>query len=255
MLMQAAQASTTPQAPSSQGLLPPPQAPAKAQTAPSPDVFISVPGGGTYQTVVRGGSPAAVLEAYRNQRSELRNQLERLENQRENISDQLQRGEGQAPLSDADKKGLEQRLGTIDARIADVEKQITVADANVAQAAAVPGSVVPPPPRPPRDGPPEEFFVLGGIFMFVVLLPLSIAYARRIWRKSVGTVSALPQEIYDRFNRLDQAVDAVAIEVERVGEGQRYLTRVHAEQQRALGAGAAAPVEIGERERERQARK
>jgi hypothetical protein len=251
MLMQA-QGSSAPQAPSGQGLLAAPQAPAQATTQGA-DVFITTPGGG--QFAVRGGSPAAVLEAYRNQRSELRNQLERLENQRENISDQLQQSEGEAPLSDADKKGLEQRLGTVDARIADVEKQITVADANVAQAAAVPGSVVPPPPRPPREGPPEEFFVLTGIFMFVVLLPLSIAYARRIWRKSVGTVSALPQEIYDRFNRLDQAVDAVAIEVERVGEGQRYLTRLHADQQRALGAGAAARVEVPEREPDRQARK
>jgi hypothetical protein len=91
--------------------------------------------------------------------------------------------------------------------------------------------------------------------MFVVALPLTIAYARRIWRRSVGTISALPQEIYDRFNRLDQAVDAIAIEVERVGEGQRYLTRVHADQQRALGAGPAERVEAIDRERERQARK
>jgi hypothetical protein len=83
---------------------------------------------------------------------------------------------------------------------------------------------------------------------------LSIAYARRIWRKSVGAVSALPQEIYDRFNRLDQAIDSVAIEVERVGENQRYLTKVYADQ-RAIGAGPAERVESVERERERQARK
>jgi len=231
----------------------PPQAPTTLLPSPSaqPTGAIALPSG----QVVRVGSPAAVLEAYRNQRSELRNQLERLENQRENITDQLQVEPGAAPLSDADKKGLEQRLGTIDQRIAEVEKQITVADANVAQAAAVPGSVLPPPPRPPQQGPPEEFWVLSGIFMFVVALPLTIAYARRIWRRSVGTVSALPQEIYDRFNRLDQAVDAIAIEVERVGEGQRYLTRVHADQQRALGAGPAERVEAVERERERQARK
>ena len=238
--MQAEQAPTPPQAPT----LLTPQTP---QVTP----VVVLPGG----QIVRSGSPSAILEAYRNQRSELRNQLERLENQRENITEQLQRSEGQSPLADADKKGLEQRLGTVDARIADVEKQITVADANVSQAAAVPGSVVPPPPRPQQDGPPEEFWILGGIFLFVVALPLTIAYARRIWKRTAGTISALPQEIYDRFNRLDQAVDAIAIEVERVGEGQRYLTRVHADQQRALGAGPAERVDVIERERDRQARK
>jgi hypothetical protein len=30
----------------------------------------------------------------------------------------------------------------------------------------------------------------------------------------------------DRLDRLEQAVEAIALEVERVGEGQRYLTRV-----------------------------
>lgn len=239
--MQVEQA-TTPTTP------PPSLLPGQAQ---QPTGAIVGPGG----QIMRVGSPAAVLEAYRNQRSELRNQLERLENQRENITDQLQQDPGAPTISEVDKKGLEQRLTTIDQRIAEVEKQITVADANVAQAAAVPGSVLPPPPRPPQQGPPEEFWVLSGIFLFVVGLPLTIAYARRIWKKSVGTISALPQEIYDRFNRLDQAVDAVAIEVERVGEGQRYLTRVYADQQRALGAGPAERVEAVERERERQARK
>ena len=30
----------------------------------------------------------------------------------------------------------------------------------------------------------------------------------------------------ERLERLEQAVEAIALEVERVGEGQRYLTRV-----------------------------
>lgn len=30
----------------------------------------------------------------------------------------------------------------------------------------------------------------------------------------------------ERLERMEQAVEAIAIEVERVGEGQRYLTRV-----------------------------
>lgn len=192
------------------------------------------------------GSPTAVYEAMRQQRNELENQLERLEDQREDISEQLRTPN----VAGADQRGLESRLATIDARIVSVEQQLAEADAAVARAAAIPGAVQPPPPPPRRQGPPEEVFVLAGIFMFVVVLPLVIAYARRIWRRGAATVAAIPQEIYDRFNRLDQAVDSVAIEVERIGEGQRFLTRLHAE--RGLGAGAAERIEVPEREPQRQ---
>lgn len=192
------------------------------------------------------GSPTAVYEAMRQQREELENQLERLEDQREEISDQLRT----PTVGGADQRGLEARLATIDARIASVEQQLADADAAVARAAAIPGAVQPPPPPPRRQGPPEEAFVLAGIFMFVVILPLVIAYARRIWRRGAATVAAIPQDIYERFARLDQAIDSVAIEVERIGEGQRFLTRLHAE--RGLGAGAAERIEVPEREPQRQ---
>jgi len=210
----------------------------------APQVFVQVPGG----PVVRAGSPSAIYEGFRNQRRELANQLERLEDQRDNISNELQ----EPMVSGVNQKGLEQRLSTIDQRIAETEKALAEADAAVARSAATPGAVIPPPPPLPRQGPPEEFFVLTGIFMFIVVLPLTIAYARRIWRRGAAAVSAIPQEIYDRFNRIDQAIDSVAIEVERIGEGQRFLTRVYAEQQRGIGAGPAERVEAVERERVQQ---
>ena len=58
----------------------------------------------------------------------------------------------------------------------------------------------------------------------------------------------------DRLNRLEQAVDAVAVELERVGEGQRYVTKVFAESRGALGAGAAEPIEVRQRDALRQQR-
>ncbi len=226
------------------------EVPNAPQAPPSPDVYIGGRGPGGGIQVIRGGSPQATYEALRYQRTELNEQRDRLESQRENIAEELRLPN----VSGTDQKALEARLTQVDARIAAVETQIAEADAAVAKAAAVPGAVVPP-PRYVRDGPPEEFFVLAGIFMFIVVLPLTIAYARRIWRRGAATVAAIPQEVYDRFNRLDQAVDSVAIEVERIGEGQRFLTRLHAEQQKGLSAGPAERIELAERERERQARK
>lgn len=198
---------------------------------------------------IAGARPNQVYEAYREQRSELQNQLERLHDQRQDLSEQLK----QVGLDEVDRKGLEQRLQAVDQRITATEAQLAMADANVARAAAIPGAIVHEPP-PPRQGPPDEVYFLTGVFMFVVLFPLSVAYARRIWRRGAAAVTQIPQEIYDRFSRLDQSVDAIAIEVERIGEGQRYLTKLYADQ-RALGAGAAEPIEMPAREREGRTRR
>lgn len=225
----------------------PAEQPVRIAEPQRPVEIIRTPGG---LTVIRpdGGSPNAVYEAFRNQRRELENQLERLVDQREEISRQIQ----EPGVTGANQKGLEARLANVDARITETEKALAEADAAVARSAAVPGAVMPPPPPPRRQGPPEEVFVLTGIFMFIVILPLTIAYARRIWRRGAAAVSAIPKEIYDRFNRIDQAIDSVAIEVERIGEGQRFLTRTLADQQRALGAGPAERIDAMERERAAQ---
>jgi len=114
----------------------------------------------------------------------------------------------------------------------------------IAQAAAIPGAVVEPPPYV-RQGPPEEAWVAGGFFLVLVIFPLTIAYARRIWRRGAVTVSAFPKELSDRLFRMEQAVEAPSLEVERIGEGQRFLTKLFTEGDngRALGAGAAQPIE------------
>jgi hypothetical protein len=187
-----------------------------------------------------------MLQAARAQRSELRNQLERAEERREELQSELINTQGQGSV---DRAGLEARLKDTDARIASLDQEIAAADQRVAQAAAVPGATYEPPrPVVPRTGPPEEAWVLGGMFIFFVMMPIAIAQARRLWRRPTATTNEMPAELTDRLNRLEQAVDAVAVELERVGEGQRYVTRVFTEGQRALGGGAAEPLEVRQRE-------
>mgnify|MGYP003337610934 CR=1 FL=1 len=94
--------------------------------------------------------------------------------------------------------------------------------------------------------------MLAGMFMFIVLLPMSIAFARRIWRRSAKATVVLPPEMADRMASLERGLDAVALEIERIGEGQRFLTQALAERAdgvKALGAGAAQPIPVGERAR------
>lgn len=199
-----------------------------------------------------------MLEAARAQRSELRNQLERAEERREEIQDLLSPRNTESPLSPVDRTGLEARLKDTDARIASLDQEIAAADQRVASAAAVPGATIEPPRvQIVRNGPPEEAFVVGGLFIFFVMMPIAVAYARRLWKRgAIATSMDMPAELTDRLNRLEQAVDAVAVELERVGEGQRYVTRVFTESQgqRALGGGAAEPVEVRQREAVHQVR-
>jgi hypothetical protein len=68
------------------------------------------------------------------------------------------------------------------------------------------------------------FFV--SMAFIIVGLPIARAFARRMDRRG-ETASA--SEIAPRLDRIEQAVEAIAIEVERVSEGQRYTTKSIAE--------------------------
>jgi hypothetical protein len=54
---------------------------------------------------------------------------------------------------------------------------------------------------------------------------------RRSTRASSGSseVPAAPSQLTDHLSHLEQSIDAVAIEVERMGEAQRYMTRLFSE--------------------------
>ena len=185
-------------------------------------------------------SASAVYEGLKAQRDELNGQIDQLQGSRREITSQLE----DIPVGSPDRAPLEARLKEIDARTLAVDQMLAGNSAQIAQAAAIPGAVVPPPPQV-YQGPPEEAYVLGGIFMFIVLLPLSIAFARRIWRRSAAVVTSFPRDLADRLSRMEQAVETTALEVERIGEGQRFLTRLFTEGEgaRVIGAGAAQPLE------------
>ena len=204
------------------------------------------------QVIIRPGvdGPQAVYQAFNEQRKELANQLDNLERKRNDLAREIKN-----PSTDQSvKPGLELRVVELDKRIGDVDKQLAASDKAVATAAAVPGAVFEQ-PRNESNGHPDAAFVLSGLFIFAVFVPLSIALARRIWKRGASTVaSVFPAELAARLDRLDQSMDSIAIEVERIGEGQRFVTRVMSENGRALGAGAAQPIDVAAREKAKVAR-
>jgi hypothetical protein len=69
---------------------------------------------------------------------------------------------------------------------------------------------------------------LAGLSAIGVALHAYIRRLRRHDRRIGGAEAALalPDE---RLERIEQAVDAIAIEVERIAEGQRFLTKLQAD--------------------------
>ena len=84
----------------------------------------------------------------------------------------------------------------------------------------------------------------AGVHAGLALIGALLAWPLLARREGEPDIPASPRELTDRLTRLEQSVDAVAIEVERIGEGQRFLTRLFTERgtPRASGEGAAEPA-------------
>ena len=59
-----------------------------------------------------------------------------------------------------------------------------------------------------------------------MLFPISCAIAIRMLRRPKAQAAINAPGIEERFTRLEQSIDAIAIEMERVSEGQRYVTKL-----------------------------
>jgi hypothetical protein len=90
-------------------------------------------------------------------------------------------------------------------------------------------------PPPGEIIPPQAVDIAFGFFWMVAAiiigLPIARAFARRMDRK--GSTAQVPGEVSAQLTHLNQAVDAIALEVERISEGQRFTTRLLSEQREA----------------------
>jgi hypothetical protein len=76
----------------------------------------------------------------------------------------------------------------------------------------------------------ENVLIVSVIFgtTALVLFPLMRAWARRIEGRGPAPAS-LPPDVADRLERIERAVESIAVEVERISEGQRFVTKVLAD--------------------------
>jgi hypothetical protein len=111
-------------------------------------------------------------------------------------------------------------------------------DARAAGGNAVPVIAAPLPPTPPGawttqptndDGIPPQvvdisiaFFIMCAVI--VIGWPLARAFGKRIERRA--EVAAVNPAMADQLHRIEQAVDTMAIEIERISESQRFMAKL-----------------------------
>lgn len=171
-------------------------------------------------------APATVQDilGLRARREELSNQLISVQGRRKSLASELKTATG------TDRVGLEQRIEVLDQRMVQLESDIasTGRMLTTAPASLIAGAEANPGPRAFDIFSPAQFTALSIVFTVFVFFPLALSAARLLWRKSKQpvTVPAIQGEAAQRLERLEQAVEAVAIEVERISEGQRFVTRL-----------------------------
>ena len=79
------------------------------------------------------------------------------------------------------------------------------------------------------NGPELIPAVIVTAFAGSAVLVLARAVARRIEGRAHSSASTFAPEVSERMERMERAVESIAIEVERVSESQRFLTKLLAD--------------------------
>jgi multidrug efflux pump subunit AcrA (membrane-fusion protein) len=113
----------------------------------------------------------------------------------------------------------------------EAQQAVREMQAELARRAARQGQTVAFPPFPPGGPQVPEGAVVISVAFFVMCaviaigVPIARAIARRTDRRNAGAPSA-DADTRNRLERIEQAVDAIAVEVERISEGQRFTTKI-----------------------------
>jgi hypothetical protein len=212
--------------------------PTALQQAPAPPPSPAAP--------VAAGTPQPIalpltrqdVAAIRARREELSTQLQSAASRRNGLAEELRTADMAA------RPGLEQRIAVLDGRIVQLERDIAETGQQLTSAPAGLVATSAPPADEFRALSSGQITAVSIVFTVLVLFPIAIAFARLLWKRATAPIRpALPAEASQRLERLEQAVDTVAVEMERVSEGQRFMTRLLMEPNAlaAIEAERAAP--------------
>ncbi|HEX9310773.1 MAG TPA: hypothetical protein VF887_08165, partial [Gemmatimonadaceae bacterium] len=177
---------------------------------------------------------AADLDALRARRSELSDQLQSVDGRRNKLLSQLQKLRDETAI-----QGLEGRLALLDKRQLQLESDLQQTGQALSSPAA--GLIAGTSNAPVFAGlAPKQVMTLSVLAIIFIFFPLATGFSRAFWKRANRVAApAVFTETAQRLERLEASVDAIAIEIERVSEGQRFVTKLLSDGQAAqmLGAG------------------
>jgi len=232
----------------------PPQAPARPAppvgTGPLQGVPTTVPSQITVSLGPQGSDMITIpaprtardIDALKARRDELSNQLQSVDSRRSKLISQLKQTSDPTAI-----KGLESRLSLLDARQLQLESDIQQTGQQLTSPAA--GLLATTATQPAFAGLGQrDVMTLSVLSILFIFFPLAFGAARAMWKRSSrpGPAPAVFTETAQRLERLEASVDAIAIEIERISEGQRFVTKLLSEGQPApmLSAGQRTPETI-----------
>jgi hypothetical protein len=174
-------------------------------------------------------APQPIIDALMGQIAAEREQIQQL-------TQQLSPG-----LSEARTDAITDQLSSAQERLSSLQSQLDRA-LGVSRTVAIAGGDRDRNPFADSDIPQRVENMVYSTFLFVGTLALGIplirAFGRRVDRKTQVAIAAASSgnpNVEPRLERIEQAVEAIAIEIERVSEGQRYTNKLMSEM-RALPA-------------------
>jgi len=162
-------------------------------------------------------------------RSQLTMDMRSLEDRQLELAQVLNRTPSGTPSHDivaGQLKSIEQQLEATRVAISAIDAQLA--------GQPVPGSYVGTPmvapPAFPAVNPPvsdELIWTSGGPLVLLALGMIAmLGYMRRIARKTREVLVAIEKQVASQHATLASGIDAIAVEVERLGEGQRFMSKV-----------------------------
>lgn len=208
-----------------------PQAPTPP---PTPVVVIRGGPGSGAPITISAPRTAREIDALQSQRDELSRQLTSVDGRRSKLMSQL-RSTGDPTAV----KGLQDRLALLDARQLQLESDLAGIGQQLSSASA--GLIASTSAAPVFAGfSGGQTLALSIVFTVFVLGPLAVGFARTMFRRA--NRPALPPAVFNeaaqRLERVEAAVETIALEIERISEGQRFVTKLLSENQPAPQLGA-----------------
>ncbi|MEP6781980.1 MAG: hypothetical protein ABJC26_18925 [Gemmatimonadaceae bacterium] len=181
-------------------------------------------------------------------RAEVSKQLTSAMSRRADLAHDLRRTNSLA------QDGVLAHIKQLDGRILQLESDLDGVGRQISAHSTTSQSTLPPvlPNNNPFGISSDDMIPIVVVFTIFVLCPIALSFSRMLWKRGSRPQAPLANRDSDlRMERVEQAVDAIAVEIERISEGQRFVTQLLSKPApNALGLGqpVAEPIRIASRE-------